>query len=170
MTVDEHHIKKYMKDNYALAFWFRAGGLFAVGKHSIIVHYISGIFVAVWVFLFPLLLITLYKAANGEELERLIESIHFAVFVIIEMIFLVSCNMNKQIFAKLFTGFHDYQNTLDEKCLKFSAKSLEESKRKKAIIAKMFIGVVMCACITITILRPIMKYLLGEHLLGEPDD
>ncbi|CAH1400414.1 unnamed protein product [Nezara viridula] len=67
-------------------------------------------------------------------------------------------------------GFYDYQNTLDEQCQAFIAKALDESKRKKTLIAKAFIGVVMCACVSITILRPILKFLLGEHRLGTPDD
>ncbi|CAH1400413.1 unnamed protein product [Nezara viridula] len=80
---------------------------------------------------------------------------------------LYSIGPNGRLMGK---GFYDYQNTLDERCQAFIAKALDESKKKKTMITKAFIAVVMSACVSITILRPIMKFLLGEHRLGTPDD
>ncbi|KAE8573956.1 Odorant receptor 144 [Halyomorpha halys] len=174
IKVDECYIKKYMNDNYGLEFWLKAGGLFAIGKKGRLIFLISGLYVTAWILFFPLLLMTVYKTIGGGELEIVCEAIHFTIFIILELIFLVTFIVNKRSIGEILTlmgkGFYDYQNTLDEECLAFIDKTLDESKRKKAIIAKLFIGVVMCACVSITILRPIIKFLLGDYLLGEPDD
>ncbi|XP_066900870.1 odorant receptor 4-like isoform X2 [Halyomorpha halys] len=144
--IDKYYIGKCMKNNYGLEFWLKAGGVFSIGKNGRFIYLISGLYVIAFFMVFPLLVITAYKAAE----------------------------VKNRVLAKIFTimgkGFYDYENTLDEECLSVAAKTLNESKRRKKIIAKVFIVVVMCACLSITILRPIMKFLLGEHLLGKPDD
>nr|WVD93638.1 odorant receptor 25 [Graphosoma rubrolineatum] len=171
---DEYYIRKCMKDNYGLEFWLKAGGLFAIGPKARFIYLISGLYMAVWFILFPLLLMTLYQETGGRNVEIVCEAVHFTMFTILEVVFLASAIANNKVLAKTFVlmgkGFYDYQNTLDKECLEFIAQEKEEATKRKALIAKLFIGVVMCACVSITIIRPIMKFLLGEHLLGSPDD
>ncbi|CAH1397507.1 unnamed protein product [Nezara viridula] len=120
-----------------------------------------------------LMTITVVKIYKS-DLVAAIENVHFIILVSAEILGMITLLRKRKLIISIYTligkDYFDYENTLDDECLETKRSAMEKAKRRKYFIQRIFVSCIFCACITVSVLRPVLKILYFDPSEGTPDD